>query len=110
MIRPEDAREGIRLLASLPRFLRRPITLDEAQQTLRHRLEHREDNFLDVARQTIFEQSGSLYRQLFELAGCEYGDLVSMVRRDSVEGALATLLRHGVYLTVDEFKSSRPRE
>jgi hypothetical protein len=108
MIRLEDAREGIRLLGSLPRFLRRPITLGEAQRTLRHRLEHREDNFLDVARETIFGQPGSLYRRLFELAGCEYGDLVSMVRRDGVEGALTTLLRHGVYLTVDEFKGRRP--
>jgi hypothetical protein len=29
---------GARLLASLPRFLRRPITVDEARRTLRHRL------------------------------------------------------------------------
>jgi hypothetical protein len=30
------------------------------------------------------------------------------VARDGVEGALETLLRHGVYLTVDEFKGRRP--
>ncbi len=99
---------GARFLASLPRFLRRPITLDEARTALRHRLEHRADDFLRLAREAIYPQPASPYRQLLTLAGCEYGDLERLVRREGVEAALATLLRHGVYLTVDEFKGRRP--
>jgi hypothetical protein len=100
--------EGARFLASLPRFLRRPITLDEARTALRHRLEHRADDFLWLAREVISRQPSGPYRQLLALAGCEYGDLERLVRREGVEAALATLLRHGVYLTVDEFKGRRP--
>ena len=102
-----EALGGARFLASLVRFLRRPITLDEARATLRHRFEHRADDFLQFARQSFFSQPGSPYQQLFALAGCEHGDLERMVRRDGVDGALATLARHGVYLTIDEFKGRR---
>jgi hypothetical protein len=108
MIRPEDALEGLRLLGSLPWFLRKPVTLHEARRTLQHRFEHREDNFLRLAHDSIFERPSSLYHRLLALAGCEFGDLVAMVRRDGVDATLAALVRHGVYLTVDEFKGRRP--
>jgi hypothetical protein len=108
VIRLGEALEGARLLATLPRFLRRPITVDEARRTLRRRLEHRADNFLELARDAIFARPSSVYRRLLALAGCEYGDLARLVRREGVEATLATLLRHGVYLTVDEFKGRRP--
>jgi len=42
------------------------------------------------------------------LAGCEYGDLEKLVSQDGLEEALQTVFRHGVYLTVDEFKGRRP--
>ena len=42
------------------------------------------------------------------LAGCEYGDLVNLVRQRGLEATLRTLLRQGVYLTVDELKGRRP--
>ena len=108
MIRPQDIVEGVRLLTSLPGFLRTPITLDEARRTLAHRLKRRGDHFLDLARTAIFRQPSSLYRRLFEVAGCEYGDLEAMVRREGADAALRSLARHGVYLTVDEFKGRCP--
>jgi hypothetical protein len=74
---------------------------------LRHRLESREAALLDSTRR-IYTQPGNPYRALLESAGCELGDLGRLVARDGVEGALETLLRHGVYLTVDEFKGRRP--
>jgi hypothetical protein len=103
-----DVLEGARLLARLPRFLRQPITLDEARATLRHRFTHRADDFLQLAREAIYPRPSSPYHRLLARAGCEYGDLERMVRREGVEAALATLLRNGVYLTVDEFKGRRP--
>ncbi len=82
--------------------------MEEAEGILRRRLERREDDFLALVRATVFQHPQSPYRQLLHLAGCEYGDLERLVNQDGVEGALRTLFRHGVYLTVDEFKGRRP--
>jgi hypothetical protein len=103
-----DLRTGARFLWQVPWFLRHPLTFEEARATLRRRLEHREADFLALAKHAIYEYSPSPYRALLGLAGCEYGDLARLVRRDGVEGALGTLLPQGVYLTGDEFKGRRP--
>jgi hypothetical protein len=109
-VRPRiaEVRVGIGFLTSLPGFLRRPVGLEEARTALRRRLERRELDFLDLMRRSVYERRGSPYRRLLNLAGCEYGDLARLVADDGLEGALRTLLRHGVYLTVDEFKGVRP--
>jgi hypothetical protein len=75
---------------------------------LRRRLERRANDFLALARETIYDYPGSPYRLLLEAIGCEFGDLERLVEADGVEGALQTLYRRGVYLTVDEFKGRRP--
>jgi len=100
----DDILMGARLLRDLPRFLRTPVTLEEARVTLRRRLENREADFLALAKRAIYAHSSSPYRSLLQLAGCEYGDLERLVGQHGVEGALTILLRHGVYLTVEEFK------
>jgi hypothetical protein len=61
-----------------------------------------------MVRRVAYERDDSPYRRLLAFAGCEYGDLEALVGREGVEGALRALLRHGVYLTVDEFKGRRP--
>ena len=99
---------GARLVARLPGFLRRPLTVNEARAAVAARLAHREASFLDVVGRRVFERPASPYRALLERAGCEQGDLARLVRQDGVEGALRTLYRAGVYLTVDEFKGRRP--
>lgn len=104
----QDLTEGFRFLSRLPSFLRHPIGVEEARAVLRGRLERREVDFLALVRRNVYERPESPYRQLLGLAGCEYGDLESLVNRDGVEGALQTLFRHGVYLTLDEFKGRRP--
>ena len=103
-----DLRKGARFLSQVPWFLRHPLTVEEARATLRRRLEHRESDFLALAKRAIYDYPPSPYRALLRLAGCAYGDLALLVRRDGVEGALGALLREGVYLTVDEFKGRRP--
>jgi hypothetical protein len=104
----EDLRVGARFLVRLPAFLRHPVSLDEARAALGRRLEQREATFLALVRRAIYDNPPSPYRQLLSLAGCEHGDLEKLVNQDGVEGALQTLLRQGVYLTVDEFKGRRP--
>jgi hypothetical protein len=103
-----DIRLGARFLRRLPAFLRHPVTHRDALATLYRRLEVRGDDFLALVRESIYGQAGSPYRRLLDAAGCEYGDLARLVTQDGVEPALRVLCRHGVYLTVDEFKGRRP--
>jgi hypothetical protein len=103
-----DVLIGGRLLRNLPKFLHRRITLEEARAVLRRRRETRQHDFLDLVRRAVYENAKSPYRPLLQAAGCEYGDLQDLVVRDGVEGALRVLHRHGVGLTVDEFKGRRP--
>ncbi|MBC7789275.1 MAG: hypothetical protein H7Z74_04980 [Anaerolineae bacterium] len=99
---------GARFLSSLPSFLRHPTSLSEARITLRRRLEQREHNFLGIAKRAVYQHAPSPYLRLLQLAGCEYGDLERLVNEEGVEGALHSLFRKGVYLTVNEFKGRRP--
>jgi hypothetical protein len=103
-----DVLIGGRLLKGLPASLRRRITVDEARAALGRRRERRPHDFLELVRRTVYENAESPYGPLLRAAGCEYGDLQRLVERDGVEGALRTLHRRGVYLTVDEFKGRRP--
>lgn len=104
----DDLLLGARFLLRLPTFLGRPVGSGEAHAALRHRLERREVDFLALAKRAIFGHAASPYRELLRLAGCEDGDLERLVKHEGIEGALAVLFRHGVYLTVDEFKGRRP--
>jgi hypothetical protein len=103
-----DLLATFRATCRLPAYLRNPLTPEQCRAIVRDRLDHRERDFLDLARRTIFAAPTSPYRSLLRLAGCEYGDLERMVRADGVEGALGALLRGDVYLTVDEFKGRQP--
>jgi hypothetical protein len=103
-----DAWAGLRLLARLPRLVRRPISRADAKAALHDRLERRETDFLALVRRGVYENPASPCRRLLAHAGCEPGDLAQLVRADGVEGALRTLLRAGVYLTVDELKGRCP--
>ena len=103
-----DVRLGARLLWSMPRLRAGRITPDAARLELQTRLHRRADDFLDLIRRTVYERVGSPYRQLLRLAGCELGDLRSLVAVEGLEGALHALYRAGVYLTVDEYKGRRP--
>lgn len=42
------------------------------------------------------------------LAGCEYGDLAKLVKKEGMEGALGVLFHKGVYLSVNEYKGRVP--
>jgi hypothetical protein len=99
---------GATFLVRLPGFLRRSISLDQAQRILQQRIRDREAAFLTLIRRAIYDHRASVYRRLLKLAGCEYGDLEQIVHRDGVEAALRLLCRRGVYLTVDEFKGRTP--
>jgi hypothetical protein len=58
-------------------------------------LERREANFQQLVRLVIYGHRSSPYRLLLEHAGCYHRDLVNLVRREGLEGALEHLYRAG---------------
>jgi hypothetical protein len=108
LLRLTELLVGADCLWRLPAFLRQPLTVAEAGSILRRRQERRCNDFLDLVRRAIYEHPASPYRPLMRHTGLEYGDLASLVERDGVEGALRTLVRAGVYLTLAEFKGRQP--
>jgi hypothetical protein len=107
-VAPADLWAGARLLARLPRFLRRPTGVDDARRALGRRLETRAATFLELVRRTVYARAESPYARLLRHAGCAYADLERLVRTDGVERALGRLLAAGVYLTVAEFRGDHP--
>jgi hypothetical protein len=103
----EAASMVARLTRDLPRFLRKPMTLDEAQSHVRRQIESRDERFLRLAERAIFRHAQSPYLALLRHAGCELGDLRAMVASEGLEGALAVLAERDVYVTYDEFKGRR---
>jgi hypothetical protein len=93
-----------RLALALRAFLRNRISLEKSEQVIVERLRNRERNFLSRVQKGIYENPRSPYLRLLGMAGCEYGDVESLVARDGVEGTLEALLERGVYLSWEEFK------
>lgn len=104
----DDAGYAVRFLAALPPLLRNPVTPGQARALLHQRLARRERDFLDLLDRAIYRRANHPIRRLLDLAGCLSGDLQRLVERDGLESALETLLRRGVYLTIDEFKGRKP--
>jgi len=97
-----------RFMFGLPAFLRRRITVEQAEAALRLGLAERETNFLRLARRGIYGNPRSPYRKLLEMAGCTYGDLESSVRTKGLEPTLRALRAEGVYVTFEEYKGRQP--
>ncbi len=99
---------GARLFAQLPSFVRSPLASADCRAILNERLERREEIFLSNVGHAVYAHEASPYRELLKIAGCTLGDIQRLVRDDGIEGALGTLYRSGVYLTIDEFKGRKP--
>ena len=96
------------VLSSLRSFLNRPVSFEQARAGFLRRLQRREENFLTLVRRCVYENPRSPYLPLLDQAGCEYGDLVSGVKRWGLEGLLCRLRDEGVWISLAEFKGHRP--
>jgi hypothetical protein len=103
----DDLAMGARLLRDVPALVRHPVRLEDARRILSARFARREADLLALIR-CATASADAPYARLLRAAGLEYGDAERLVRDEGVEGALSVLLRHGVYLTVSEFKGRRP--
>jgi len=97
-----------RFLSGLRPYLRSPITLQQARASIAGRLAARDATLLRIAERGFFGHAQSPYRELLDIAGCEYGDFRALVADRGIEGALGALRDAGVYFTFEEFKGRQP--
>src|SRR5262245_59034193 len=93
-----------RYATGLPRFLRNPISVADAEAIIRRGMEQRESNFLKLVEKAVYGNPGSPYKRLLRLARCEMGDLRAMVRQRGLSRTLRELREAGVYVTFEEYK------
>jgi hypothetical protein len=93
---------------ALRAFLREPLTLPRARAIVADRFAHRDRNFLRIVEQSIYNHPPSPYLKLLRHAGCELGDLKTLVAARGLDRALHALHDAGVYVTFEEFKGRTP--
>lgn len=96
------------ITSDLQRFLRYPLTLEQARAAVRRRLRQRERSFLRLMQHTVYGNPRSPYRALLQHVGIAFGDLTQLVARDGLEATLGHLYEAGVHVTPEEFKGRRP--
>ena len=80
------------------------MTVEHARARVREGLARRDSRFLDLVERGVYRRPASPYARLLRHAGCELGDLRTLVTREGIEGALGQLAERGVYVTFDELK------
>jgi hypothetical protein len=103
----KEASFYFRLARGLVDIVRRP-TLPNPEQVLRDQLAGRTEAFLRQVREFVFGDPRHPYHVMFQMAGCEFGDLEHSVRKLGLESTLAQLRSSGVYLLHDELKDKSP--
>ena len=98
----------MRFPAALRRFLWHSLSLEEAQCSVRERMEQRDENFLRMVERGVYGYPRSPYLPLLKMAGCELGDLRALVKQKGLEGTLRDLREAGVYFSFEEFKGRVP--
>ena len=96
-----------RMARGVVQVLRAPLPSDP-EEFIRGRLFQRESVFLEMVRRTIFCDDGHPYYRMFQLAGCDFGDLANQCGREGMEATLLRLRQEGVYLSHDEWKGKVP--
>ena len=98
----------VRFASQIRSFLAEELTPDEAQGVIRDGVVQREERFLGKMRRAVYGAPRNPYRRLLEHAGCEWGDVEKLVRREGLESALADFAAAGVRLSFDELKRRTP--
>lgn len=101
-------RAGVRFARSLPSFLSTTIDAVAARRLVTDQLAQRDAVFLRILERAVFARPDSVYGRLFAHAGATCADVVRLVARDGLEGALAQLHAAGVRVSLEELKGRAP--
>lgn len=102
-----DIAKYTRLAFELRHLLRNTVSLEQSKQVISARLQNRANNFLRLVQKGIYGNTRSPYLKLLKVAGCEFGDIESLVNQDGIETTLHKLLAEGVYLSWEEFTGKK---
>jgi len=100
--------QGARFVWGLRAFLAQPITSADAHADVARRWERREDAFLDLVDQMVWDVEGSPHRALLRHAGVDGAALRALVVGQGLEGALELLRDDGVYVSYEEYRGDVP--
>jgi hypothetical protein len=100
----------LRYAGQFRRFLREPVSPEDAKRKVIDGVRDRERSLLQVLEHAIYRHAPSPYRALLANAGIELEDVRRLVGDVGVELTLERLHREGVYISLDEFKGRRPVE
>ena len=89
-------------------LMRRPCTPDTARALLRRRIVMRDQLFLQVLSEAIWQNPRSPYYHLLAWAGWTPETLEDAVRKNGLDATLVSLRDSGVYLSHGEFKERKP--
>ena len=105
-------RKYYRFADGLRKFIKAKMTPEEAlalsQSVLKKRIAAREENFLNLARTSIFGYAKSPYLRLLKPKRITFEDVKAWVERDGIEPTLNRLQQEGICFSVDEFKGKVP--
>ncbi len=91
----------------MARLIYQPCTFEGAKTLIRTRFAVRNELFLRMVRETIWQNSTSPYYHLLRWAGWTYDALVDSIRGRGLEATLEALRDSGVYLSHEEFKGGK---
>lgn len=98
----------LRFVFGLRKYFKNRITpqeaIERARKTLRERVSHRQENFLRLLEQGVFNYAKSPYKPLLKNRKIGLEDIKKWVGNEGIEQTLVKLQADGVYFTVDEFK------
>ena len=103
-----QSRDLIHYALGLPQFLKNPVTVENAKQALKKRLENRRKNFLKVLTSCVYSNAGSPYYRLLTHSGFSFDDIEKRVNATGIEDTLLALREAGVFVRLDEFKTQKP--
>jgi len=106
----DDLKMAARYIWGLRGFLQHRLTPEEARRRIEDQLRNREKAFLNILEKGIFANPRSPYKKLLQHGRIEFADVVNLVQRHGVEGALTHLYEAEIYITIDEFKGRKPIE
>jgi hypothetical protein len=89
-------------------YIHHTVTEAEAKQTILEQLANREENFLSILKNSVFNNPKSPYLALFKAAQLTYDDVEKSVIGKGLENTLEELYDAGVYITFEEFKGRVP--
>jgi hypothetical protein len=97
-----------RFARDVHRLLESSRSIEDAKRSIEEGIRRRPERFLNKIEQTVHQNPHSPYRQLLEWAGCELGDVRSLVEKEGLDGALRVLRQADVRLSYEEFKCRIP--